>query len=70
MPAHGSIGAGCRLAGRIMIHSGGGVTGSVVSSDVPDYAVAAGNPARIVKERARVRFTYEPMRASRSPVFK
>jgi maltose O-acetyltransferase len=36
-------------------------TGSVVSRDVPDYAVAVGNPARVVRERARVRHTYVPI---------
>ncbi len=33
-------------------------TGSVVTRDVPDYGVAAGNPARLVKERARLEYTY------------
>ncbi len=41
-------------------------TGSVVSRDVPDYAVAVGNPARVVKERARIDYTYVPaLRQSR-----
>jgi acetyltransferase-like isoleucine patch superfamily enzyme len=35
-------------------------SGSVVSSDVPDYGVAAGNPAKVVKQRARVEYTYVP----------
>lgn len=35
-------------------------TGSVVTRDVPAYAVVAGNPARIVRERARVPFRYVP----------
>lgn len=35
-------------------------TGSVVSRDVPDYGVAVGNPARVVKERARIEYTYVP----------
>ncbi len=35
-------------------------TGSVVSRDVPDYGVAVGNPARVVKERARIPYTYVP----------
>lgn len=35
-------------------------TGSVVTRDVPPYAVVAGNPARIVRERARVAFRYVP----------
>ena len=33
-------------------------TGSVVTSDVPEYGVAAGNPATVVKERARVDYVY------------
>jgi maltose O-acetyltransferase len=35
-------------------------TGSVVTRDVPAYAVVAGNPARIIRERARVAFRYVP----------
>jgi maltose O-acetyltransferase len=35
-------------------------TGSVVTHDVPAYAIVAGNPARIVRERARVPFRYVP----------
>lgn len=35
-------------------------TGSVVASDIPAYGVAAGNPARVIKQRARVDFTYVP----------
>jgi maltose O-acetyltransferase len=42
-------------------------TGSVVSRDVPDYAVAVGNPARVVKERARIRYTYVPSSVQRPP---
>jgi acetyltransferase-like isoleucine patch superfamily enzyme len=41
-------------------------TGSVVSSDVPEYAVVAGNPARVIKERARVDYNYDPADISRS----
>jgi len=43
-------------------------TGSVVSRDVPDYSVAVGNPARVVKERARVKYSYSPTKGSRPPV--
>jgi serine acetyltransferase len=39
-------------------------TGSVVSRDVPDYAVVAGNPARVIKERARVPYEYVPAEVS------
>lgn len=35
-------------------------SGSVVPRDVPEYAVVAGNPARIVKERRRGDYTYVP----------
>jgi acetyltransferase-like isoleucine patch superfamily enzyme len=42
-------------------------TGSVVSRDVPDYAVAVGNPAQVVKERARIRYTYVPSSVQRPP---
>jgi acetyltransferase-like isoleucine patch superfamily enzyme len=42
-------------------------TGSVVSRDVPDYGVAVGNPARVVKQRARIRYTYVPSSVQRPP---
>jgi acetyltransferase-like isoleucine patch superfamily enzyme len=45
-------------------------TGSVVSKDVPDYAVAVGNPARVVKERARIKYTYVPATGYRPPLIK
>lgn len=35
-------------------------TGALVSNDVPDYGVAVGNPAKVVKERARIKYTYIP----------
>jgi acetyltransferase-like isoleucine patch superfamily enzyme len=35
---------------------------SVVSSDVPAYGVAVGNPARVVKESARIEYKYGPSR--------
>lgn len=35
-------------------------TGSVVTRDVAPYTVVAGNPARPIRERARVPFTYIP----------
>jgi maltose O-acetyltransferase len=43
-------------------------TGSVVSRDVPDYAVAVGNPARVVKERARIKYSYNPTSSNRPPI--
>lgn len=41
-------------------------TGSVVSADVPDYGVAVGNPASVVKERARIDYRYVPADISRA----
>ncbi len=35
-------------------------TGSVVTRDVPPYAVVAGNPARVIRERANLPFRYSP----------
>ena len=35
-------------------------TGSVVTHDVPAHAVVAGNPARVVRERAHLPFRYVP----------
>ncbi len=35
-------------------------TGSVVTRDVPEHAVVAGNPARVIRERARLPFRYVP----------
>ncbi len=35
-------------------------SGSVVAEDIPAYAVAAGNPARVLKERARIAYSYVP----------
>ncbi len=40
-------------------------TGSVVADDIPDYGVAVGNPARVVKERARIKYTYVPSSGNR-----
>jgi acetyltransferase-like isoleucine patch superfamily enzyme len=42
-------------------------TGSVVTDDVPEYGVAAGNPARVVRERARIEYTYVPTRIEQPP---
>jgi acetyltransferase-like isoleucine patch superfamily enzyme len=33
-------------------------TGAVVTKDVPEFAVVAGNPATVVKQRARIEYTY------------
>ena len=35
-------------------------SGAVVTKDVPDYGIAVGNPAKVVKERARLDFSYVP----------
>jgi len=37
-------------------------TGSVVTRDVADYAVVAGNPAKVVSQRARQQYRYVPSR--------
>ena len=34
--------------------------GSVVTKDVGDYEIVAGNPARKIRERAQIPFTYKP----------
>ena len=44
---------GCKRIGRGAIVAGG----SVVTKDVPDYAIVGGNPARILKQR---RLTHDP----------
>jgi acetyltransferase-like isoleucine patch superfamily enzyme len=43
-------------------------TGSVVKRDIPDYGVAVGNPARVIKERARIPYTYVPTSHHRAPM--
>jgi len=45
-------------------------TGSVVSRDVPEYGVAVGNPAVVVKERARIEYTYVPTGAMHAAQWK
>jgi acetyltransferase-like isoleucine patch superfamily enzyme len=69
-----TIGDYALLANRIIILPGVRIgshavvrTGSVVARDVPDYGVAAGNPAEVVGERARIRYTYVPSSAQRAP---
>jgi maltose O-acetyltransferase len=42
-------------------------TGSVVTHDIPEYAVAVGNPARVVKERARIDYEYVPTTLEQPP---
>ena len=58
------IGEYCWIGARVIILPGvvigkGAVVGagSVVAKDIPDYAVAAGNPAHIIKYRDPERFT-------------
>jgi len=46
---------GCRIGNRAVVGAG-----SVVVSSVPDGAIVAGNPARVITERKRTDFTYEP----------
>jgi len=45
-------------------------TGAVVANDIPEYGIAVGNPARVVKERARIEYNLraEPHIAARRPV--
>ena len=46
---------GCRIGDRAVVGAG-----SVVVSSVPDGAIVAGNPARVITERERKDFVYEP----------
>jgi acetyltransferase-like isoleucine patch superfamily enzyme len=43
-------------------------TGSVVKTDIPAYGVAVGNPAEVIKERARIPYTYVPTSVHRAPM--
>ncbi len=47
------LGNSCTILGKVKRIGKGAVVGacSVVTKDVPDYAVVAGNPAKIVKWR-------------------
>jgi maltose O-acetyltransferase len=61
------VGDYCWLAHHVVVLPGRRIgrfavigTGSVVAHDVPEYGVAVGNPARVVKHRARVDYTYRP----------
>jgi len=57
------LGYGCIVLDGVNIGDGAVIgAGSVVNRDIPDYAIAAGNPARIVKHRrdARPSKTREP----------
>ena len=46
------VGANCVILPRVCIHKGAVVAaGSIVTKDVPAFAVVAGNPARILKYR-------------------
>lgn len=52
-----SIGANCVILPNVAIGRGGLVgAGSVVTKDVPDYAVVVGNPARVVDRTNNPRF--------------
>lgn len=50
------VGEGCIIMADIGDYSVIGA-GSVVNKPIPDYVVAVGNPARVVKERARPKMT-------------
>lgn len=47
------LGNNCTILGKVKRIGTGAVVGAcaVVTKDVPDYAVVAGNPARIIKYR-------------------
>lgn len=54
------IGAGAIIKAGVTIGNGAVVgMGSVVTKDVPDYAIVAGNPAKIIKMRFRDRLVTE-----------
>jgi maltose O-acetyltransferase len=53
-----TIGDGCWICSRVIILPGVHIgknsvigAGSVVTKDIPDYAIAAGNPAKVVRIR-------------------
>jgi len=46
---------GCRVGDRAVVGAG-----AVVVSSIPDGAVVVGNPARVITERQRQDFNYEP----------
>jgi acetyltransferase-like isoleucine patch superfamily enzyme len=57
------IGAGAIILPGVTIGQGGVVgAGAVVSKDVPDCAVAVGNPARILPDRRSRELRYDPVR--------
>lgn len=46
------IGANCSILGGVKIGNGAVIgAGSVVTKDIPDYAIALGNPAKIIRYR-------------------
>jgi len=46
------IGANCTILGGVQIGDGAVVgAGSIVNKDIPAYAIAVGNPARVIKYR-------------------
>lgn len=55
------IGANCFIGGRSLILPGVTIgnncivgAGSVVTRDIPDFSIAAGNPARVIREDRRI----------------
>lgn len=47
------IGANCTILGGVTIGDGAVIgAGSVVTKDIPSYAIAVGNPAKVIKYRA------------------
>jgi acetyltransferase-like isoleucine patch superfamily enzyme len=46
------IGAGCKILGGVSIGNGCVIgAGSVVTKNIPDHAIAVGNPARVIRYR-------------------
>ncbi|MES2107458.1 MAG: acyltransferase [Bacteroidota bacterium] len=48
------IGAGCRILGGVRINDGCVVgAGSVITKDLPAYAICVGNPAKVIRYRLK-----------------
>jgi serine O-acetyltransferase len=51
-----NIGAGAKILGKVMIgHHASIGANAVVTHDIPDYAVAVGIPAKVIKIKSEVR---------------
>lgn len=52
--ARASLGSNCTILGGVTVGEGAMVgAGAVVTRDVPDHAVVAGNPARVISDKQR-----------------